>query len=669
MECRRDPASDLKEITVQQDGPGLWKIPESSADYATLGLSAPQHLYLCQESSGDLADSIGSAPLAPNASPLYQQTPSGWTRKGVGFTDGGTNMRFTCAAGVGPNPASQSVAMFGYVTFTDATTLRNVMGFGSSGTTATRILVRATHVLSNNCVNVDGNGVYDEVPGSVACLLSYNRTAGTTTLWTHREKIVGLYNAGVVDGRKGLGAIVTDGLTASYTVQFMSMYAGSSAEFTDASARTLFEALAIPTPWVVNFDGPNHWYTPGVAADWTYLGLPTPTAAWLCQETSGSLADSIGSLALAPTGTVGYRKTVTGWTGKGIELDNATTDAVGMAAGTGPNPSTTSIFLLGYIDILSTPGGDRNLLQVGGAAAATECSIKVTSAPILKGKVLTATANGTVDPSTIGVFAVGLKYDRAHGTAAIYTDAEKIALTYNSGVTDGFKGFGAGITSSVWMQLRWGALFSGSGAEMTEGAIATLFQTLIRTTVPWAPAPSVVDGGLAAATSSALGAVATPGAVSVAGALASALSSALGAVTTPGPVSVASALASALTSALAAVATPGPITVDAALASSTSTALDAAALAGAVSTTGNLAAMIASALDATATAPAQPGLTSYGELGTTTWFALSATATTTIPVIVSAPSTAAVFRALSGPTGSLVLSPSELLTAYLDGGA
>ena len=51
-------------------------------------LSAPSGLWLLQEPSGALVDSIGTVVLSPYSGPLYQQTVAGWSRKGVGTLDG-----------------------------------------------------------------------------------------------------------------------------------------------------------------------------------------------------------------------------------------------------------------------------------------------------------------------------------------------------------------------------------------------------------------------------------------------------------------------------------------------------------------------------------------------------------------------------------------------------
>ena len=51
-------------------------------------LSAPTGLWLLQEPSGALVDSVGTVVLSPFGGPFYQQPVVGWSRKGVGTVDG-----------------------------------------------------------------------------------------------------------------------------------------------------------------------------------------------------------------------------------------------------------------------------------------------------------------------------------------------------------------------------------------------------------------------------------------------------------------------------------------------------------------------------------------------------------------------------------------------------
>lgn len=57
--------------------------PETAADFLRLGIGAPSHLYLCQESSGDIIDQIGGVDLVNAGTGTYQHAMDSLTRVGV----------------------------------------------------------------------------------------------------------------------------------------------------------------------------------------------------------------------------------------------------------------------------------------------------------------------------------------------------------------------------------------------------------------------------------------------------------------------------------------------------------------------------------------------------------------------------------------------------------
>lgn len=77
---------------------------------------------------------------------------------------------------------------------------------------------------------------------------------------------------------------------------------------------------------VVGRDGPGNWYVPEAAAQFTALGLAPPDFLWLCQEASGDLASTIGSLALVKNGAVDplYQQSITDWSRKFVGTDGST---------------------------------------------------------------------------------------------------------------------------------------------------------------------------------------------------------------------------------------------------------------------------------------------------------------------------------------------------------
>ena len=80
-------------MTVTSDATSGKFIPQSAAEWTTLlagsGISNPSALWLCQEASGNLADSIGAFTLtAGGTAAAYAQAVTGWSTKGVTLSKG-----------------------------------------------------------------------------------------------------------------------------------------------------------------------------------------------------------------------------------------------------------------------------------------------------------------------------------------------------------------------------------------------------------------------------------------------------------------------------------------------------------------------------------------------------------------------------------------------------
>lgn len=81
------PIGVFRGPSVPTDGPNGWYVPQTADHFSFLGLAVPDFLWLCQEASGSLNNTIGaSVPLGVNGSPLHRQTVTGWRRKFIGTT-------------------------------------------------------------------------------------------------------------------------------------------------------------------------------------------------------------------------------------------------------------------------------------------------------------------------------------------------------------------------------------------------------------------------------------------------------------------------------------------------------------------------------------------------------------------------------------------------------
>src|SRR5206468_3997244 len=115
----------------------------------------------------------------------------------------------------------------------------------------------------------------------------------------------------------------------------------------------------------VTKDATSMWYVPANSTEWTNLlsgtGFANPDDSWLMQESSGNLADSIGTRTLTATGTISYQVAATGWTRKGIKVADKSTSA--YASTTIPNVNTTSGTLLQIFSLNTNPASGFRALN------------------------------------------------------------------------------------------------------------------------------------------------------------------------------------------------------------------------------------------------------------------------------------------------------------------
>lgn len=244
---------------VSRDTAGTFRVPSSltewqnfNAYWTAVGLAnfpnvIPASLYLCQESSGDLVDSIGSITLTANGTPTYQQTVTNCTRKGVGFNSG-VNQRFTAGIGSGPNPATTSTMWLWRLDVTSSGIVTGNVLLVSDAVVNYKLLITTTPVFQVSINGLTNNGVSNPISGSTmwADIQDDNKNA-KSTCHTGQEKITSTFSSLVVDGLKGLGGAVSWNGHAVYGVRFD----GASAEISDAQIKALHTALneGVAPPW------------------------------------------------------------------------------------------------------------------------------------------------------------------------------------------------------------------------------------------------------------------------------------------------------------------------------------------------------------------------------------------------------------------------------------
>lgn len=227
------------------------------------------------------------------------------------------------------------------------------------------------------------------------------------------------------------------------------------------------------------------FYFPANAAEWTALmafaGLATgiPTSTWNMQEASGNLADSIGTVTLTQSGTGHlYQQSFPGFGRKGVMTIEAMANQKWINSTTAPNASTTSTLWLVWAGLpAGAPAAVRDLVSNQATL-----DLRYSAAQKIVG------VNGATSTSTITYNAhhiIMVKHDITNSTFVVYTDFEKLVGTY-AAVASAPNYIVGGQTAppgAVW--YPYGALFSGTAAELTDAQVKTLMQTITTATLPW----------------------------------------------------------------------------------------------------------------------------------------------------------------------------------------
>ena len=218
------------------------------------------------------------------------------------------------------------------------------------------------------------------------------------------------------------------------------------------------------TSTVVSVDGPaaSKVYVPSASAQWSALGITTPTSIYPCQEAAGALVDANAVRNLIVTGTGHlYSQAVTDWSrtfvGFGLSAAGRFVDT------TGPDPATNSIALLMYLQLVSSPALSRQVAQISFSPG---WIAQVTSAAAGQYRLSAnaVTKDGGCNPAGL-VMPVLLLHNRAQSLSRMYTLNDRIVGTYQSSVAGRFTAIGNGSSSTAAMRVGLAAEWTGAAAE------------------------------------------------------------------------------------------------------------------------------------------------------------------------------------------------------------
>ncbi len=231
---------------------------------------------------------------------------------------------------------------------------------------------------------------------------------------------------------------------------------------------------------------------PANAASWTTLiadnSLTTaaPTGSWGCQEASGNLAASIGSLSLTAAGAVTYSNAMTGYTDVAVGIpDNGAGVGFSTSDASLPDPSNTSYLMVVIGQLTAVPAAGRSIFFV---SAQNQCRINNTAGAARLRVILAGNdaANAT-DIDTTGVHVWFVKVNETANTVIAGCEAFKSEPAYLA-ASSASKLFGVGgfdANSAPFKMLRC-YMWTGANAEITNTQLKDLIEAF-GASVSWTP--------------------------------------------------------------------------------------------------------------------------------------------------------------------------------------
>ena len=252
---------DIQHCVTSDATSGVF-LPQSSSEWTTFnalnGWSNPAHLYLCQEASGNLADSIGSAALTASATaPLYHQAITGWSTLAVGTTNATLNQRFSSTAMVDISTTSMLAVAY-LVTGAAPASALGYLTFGTT-TNYARFALTATpryQVSSTSTNNTTGTAAVP-LTTVVPHVLQVDRANNVVRGYTLAEVLTPTFGSGMTGNQISLGATINGSQNATtLRCLYLAVWTGSAAEKSQADVKNLVVQLgntAWTPAWTVGY--------------------------------------------------------------------------------------------------------------------------------------------------------------------------------------------------------------------------------------------------------------------------------------------------------------------------------------------------------------------------------------------------------------------------------
>ena len=418
----------------------------------------------------------------------YQQTVPGWQRKAIMIMTGSGN-RLAAGPGVGPNPATNSVA---FLVYSRPEIESNADGalFGCiSSTAGNRIQIRkrgAANATADLELQV-ANSTDRQISGPVRPLYNdrvhpfivvYNRT--TAEAWAYSD--IGVAYTGsipaIVDDDKGIGS---ESSVCSASFVYYASCTGSIAEWLSnpQNAGSFLTTLGWNCLWASCPTDSGSIKLPFIYHHWTELGYQKWQAVHNCQETAGNLQsldviEGVNSIGwqLVANGTPEYDKPVAGWTRRATGFNQTLNQRflANIASITSGRP--TQHAYLAYAEFLTVAANSRSVFGQAATANNTRFYCVQNTDGTLGISVSGTITNGVVDHRDGRVHPVLIVYDETNSRAKLYTDLEKVTASFFAGVAGQNGNIGLGALTSGLTSFSGSILYFATATGSVAGTLS-----------------------------------------------------------------------------------------------------------------------------------------------------------------------------------------------------
>jgi hypothetical protein len=227
-------------------------IPQNSTEWGDSGLSpywaVPDHLWLCQELLGNLADSIGTMTLTKNGAPTFSNSVTGWSTKAlhIELAIAGTQGFSSTASAIDISTKSCMWLLYVRLTGTPSSAAVNVLTLNNGAANNAQVVANNTPHWDLRITNVTGGeivGTQNPTNIVMPLVVQYDRTSELFRLFTLQERIDCPWFPAGGPNTKGIGTIVSNPTSGPFDILYMAAWVGANAEIPDWQIRAGLNAL------------------------------------------------------------------------------------------------------------------------------------------------------------------------------------------------------------------------------------------------------------------------------------------------------------------------------------------------------------------------------------------------------------------------------------------